>query len=53
MRPMTDEDGYQRPQAIISEADLKGFDEIVQSDCQDGWASAQAEVDYRYVCCCC
>lgn len=46
MRQINDEEGYQRPQAIISEADLKGFDEIMQSDCRDGWASAQSDIDY-------
>uniref|UniRef100_A0A023GCG3 Putative thyroid hormone receptor-associated protein complex subunit n=1 Tax=Amblyomma triste TaxID=251400 RepID=A0A023GCG3_AMBTT len=46
MRGVPDEDGYQRP-AIISEKDLKGFDEILQNDSQDGWAAAKGDIDYN------
>ncbi|XP_013778180.1 protein PRRC2C-like isoform X3 [Limulus polyphemus] len=46
-RHLPEEDAYQRPAAIITEKDLKGFDEILQNDSQDGWAAAQGEVDYN------
>ncbi|KAH6945256.1 hypothetical protein HPB50_007684 [Hyalomma asiaticum] len=46
VRNAPDEDGYQRP-AIISEKDLKGFDEILQNDSQDGWAAAKGDIDYN------
>lgn len=38
---------YKRP-AIISDKDLKNFDEILHLDHSNGgWASAQGEIDYR------
>ncbi|CAN7992997.1 unnamed protein product [Ixodes hexagonus] len=46
MRNQPEDDAYQRP-AIISEKDLKGFDEILQNDSQDGWAVAKGEIDYN------
>lgn len=41
-----DDTSYQRP-SIISKADLKSFDDIIQ-DSQDGWATAHGEIDYKY-----
>ena len=44
-----DKDDYKRP-AIISDKDLKNFDEILHIDsAEGGWASAQGEIDYRYI----
>ena len=43
-----DKDDYKRP-AIISDKDLKNFDEILHIDsAEGGWAAAQGEIDYRY-----
>ena len=39
-------DDYKRP-AIISDKDLKDFDEILHLDSNGGWAAAQGEIDYR------
>jgi len=33
--------------AILSDKDLKGFDEILDNEGNDDWASAQAEIDYN------
>lgn len=44
-----EDDGPKRP-AIVSEKDLKEFDEILRADPGDGgWAGAQGEIDYRSV----
>lgn len=32
---------------IITDKDLKGFDEILENDVQDGWAAANSEIDYN------
>lgn len=47
----TDEDDdkredYKRP-SIITDKDIKDFDEILHLDSNGGWASAQGEIDYR------
>lgn len=48
-----DDDTPKRP-AIVSEKDLKEFDDILRSESGDGgWAGAQGEIDYRWVWCCC
>lgn len=42
-----DKEDYKRP-AIVSEKDLKNFDEILNIDsAEGGWAAAQGEIDYR------
>ena len=41
-----DKEEYKRP-AIITDKDIKDFDEILQLDNNGGWASAQGEIDYR------
>ena len=47
--PPEDDSAPKRP-AIVSEKDLKEFDEILRSDPGDGgWAGAQGEIDYRLV----
>ena len=33
--------------AILSDKDLKGFDEILDNEGNDDWSSAQAEIDYN------
>ena len=44
-----DGEEYKRP-TIISEKDLKDFDQIMRLDnSEDGWAGAQGEIDYSYV----
>ena len=44
-----DDDAPKRP-AIVSEKDLKEFDDILRSESGDGgWAGAQGEIDYRWV----
>lgn len=47
MRPLGEEEAYQRPAAIITEKALKGFDEILQNDTQDTWATSHGEIDYK------
>lgn len=47
VRPLAEEEAYQRPAAIITEKDLKGFDEILQNDTQDTWATSHGEIDYN------
>ena len=43
------DDDIKRP-AIISDRDLKEFDEILRTEPNDGgWAGAQGEIDYRSV----
>lgn len=39
-------DDFKRP-AIITDKDLKNFDEILHLDSNGGWASEQGEIDYR------
>jgi len=34
--------------AILSDKDLKNFDEILHLDGNDGWAAAQGEIDFKY-----
>lgn len=46
-RNLKEEEAYQRPAAIITEKDLKGFDEILQNETQDGWAATHGEIDYE------
>ncbi|RWS30673.1 protein PRRC2C-like isoform X6, partial [Leptotrombidium deliense] len=45
----TDEEGnYQRPTPpILTDKDLKGFDEILESESYDDWALANNEIDYN------
>ncbi|KFM74764.1 Protein PRRC2C, partial [Stegodyphus mimosarum] len=47
VRPLAEEEAYQRPAAIITEKALKGFDEILQNDTQDTWATSHGEIDYN------
>ncbi|XP_055933598.1 protein PRRC2B-like isoform X2 [Argiope bruennichi] len=47
VRPLAEEEAYQRPAAIITEKALKGFDEILQNDAQDTWATTHGEIDYN------
>ncbi|CAL1266567.1 unnamed protein product [Larinioides sclopetarius] len=47
VRPLAEEEAYQRPAAIITEKALKGFDEILQNDAQDTWATNHGEIDYN------
>ncbi|GIX74504.1 protein PRRC2B [Caerostris darwini] len=47
VRPLAEEEAYQRPAAIITEKALKGFDEILQNDAQDTWATSHGEIDYN------
>jgi hypothetical protein len=35
------------PPPIITDKDLKGFDEILENDVQAGWATANNEIDYN------
>ena len=45
-----DDDNTPKRPAIVSEKDLKEFDEILRSEAGDGgWAGAQGEIDYRSV----
>ncbi|XP_054706372.1 protein PRRC2C-like isoform X2 [Uloborus diversus] len=47
VRPLAEEEAYQRPAAIITEKALKGFDEILQNDTTDTWATSHGEIDYN------
>ncbi|GFU32567.1 protein PRRC2B [Nephila pilipes] len=47
VRPLAEEEAYQRPAAIITEKALKGFDEILQNDTQDTWSTTHGEIDYN------
>ena len=38
-------DEFKRP-AIVKDADLKEFDELLSNDASDGWAGAIADIDY-------
>lgn len=43
------DDNQKRP-AIVSDKQLKDFDEMLKSDVHEGgWAGPQGEIDYRFV----
>lgn len=43
-----DDESYQRPAPlIISDKDLKGFDELLENETHDEWAAVQSEIDYN------
>jgi hypothetical protein len=44
---LDDETGLRPAPPIITDKDLKGFDEILENDVQAGWAAANSEIDYN------
>ncbi|RWS14398.1 protein PRRC2C-like isoform X7 [Dinothrombium tinctorium] len=48
LRTPEEEGSYQRPTPpILSDKDLRGFDEILENETYDEWAVANAEIDYN------